>query len=340
MLNWTNGNDMLNPRGKARQWMVRDLQIAPGRPSMFFGPAGSCKTTAVHALVMSVLHGTNLWGQHPVRQGSVIYLDYEMGRDDTEKMLAGHGKPNENLWYSYCPGFYLEEANGPYLESVCMGRTLCVVDSLLMAMRVDPNHPSARAGVDMLAGISVRTGCSFVIIHHANRQGGVMGSAGFEAACGSVFKFERSKSGARVEHKKSAGARGIIPAFELGVQIHVNDGDDYASSINVFVTGDQKQPKMATNSKVMNISLAILEVLAEGAGGGQPSASSSAVLKEIVRQRLGSVGNDAFQEALQLAQDTGMTSCIAGLRGAHKWTITEQGLNYISKPPVVNTMQV
>jgi hypothetical protein len=69
----------------------------------------------------------------------------------------------------------IEEA----LISKCTGADLCIIDSLRAACpSLDENDSRIRVPLDMLLRVSEKTGCTFLVIHHARKDNKTNGAGG------------------------------------------------------------------------------------------------------------------------------------------------------------------
>jgi RecA-family ATPase len=160
--------------------LVEGLAIAPGAPTIFAGYGGLGKSMLVQLLVVCVASGRGMLRTLTVRQGRVLHLDYEQGRRLTStrykriaapfRLEAGALRDTLEIVHSprvnlLTPGF------GEALLRRTDGVALCVIDSLRAAAPgLDENDSRMREPLDMLLRVSEKTGCSFVVIHHARKQ--------------------------------------------------------------------------------------------------------------------------------------------------------------------------
>lgn len=160
-------------------WLVEALNIAPGPPTLFAGYGGLGKSMLVQMVVVCAATGRPLFSSMPVRKSRVLHLDYEQGERTTtaryKRLAADLGcsdaelaaaldiisPPTVNL---VTPG--IEEG----LAVMCSTYDLCVIDSLRASTPgLDENSSVMREPLDMLFRVSGRTGCTFLVIHHARK---------------------------------------------------------------------------------------------------------------------------------------------------------------------------
>lgn len=194
-------------------WVCEKLELAPGAVNIWAGYGYSGKTLAAQELLISVAAGKFVWGAIPCRAGSVMHLDYEQGRRLTseryQRLCRGADvnlrELGDNIKAVPFPPQYLDtDAGLKWLENICTGVTLCVVDSLRAAMpTVDENASDVRKYLDPLARVSERSACTFILIHHGRKRGerdhgaaqSVRGSSAIFDACQSVCVFDGKRGG-------------------------------------------------------------------------------------------------------------------------------------------------
>jgi hypothetical protein len=234
-------------------WVIKGLQICPGRPAMLAAYGSSGKTLAAQSMLLSLSLGLPIW-RNTVdfrigRAFRVAHLDYEQGKHATIKRyqrlaLALDVDINEaarRLGLSIYPTLNLvrDDAIDAFSRAL-EGVDLCVIDSLRGSTPgIDENDSKIRLYVDALPRVSERIGVSFVVIHHAGKpptnasanegseaRGGrgaahaIRGSSAIFDACGSIFVMSNRKGGKYVEHVKSAAEAdsGLIEPFYLVIE--------------------------------------------------------------------------------------------------------------------------
>jgi len=202
-----NGVDLAKPLPPI-PWVCERLELAPGAVNIWAGYGYSGKTLAAQELLISVAAGKLVWGHIACRTGAVMHLDYEQGRRLTSERYqrlcrstgVDLGELGDRIRAVPFPPVYLDTAAGlKWLEQICAGVTLCVVDSLRAALpTVDENASDVRKYLDPIARISEATQCTFILIHHGRKRGerdhgaaqSVRGSSAIFDACQSVCVFD------------------------------------------------------------------------------------------------------------------------------------------------------
>ncbi len=197
-------------------WLVRDLGLAPGRPCVINGYAGSGKTFAAQEIALSVASGQAAFGQMKVEQGSVLHIDVDQGRRATssryQQLARGRGLDLASLPIDLMVFQGQLTAGGEVqpeavlaLANVCNGRRLCIIDSLRgIAPDMDENSSAFGGVLQALASISNATeedcgiGCSFIVLHHegkpqqgaqrGNKHSG-RGSSAIQDRAGAVWRL-------------------------------------------------------------------------------------------------------------------------------------------------------
>jgi hypothetical protein len=222
--------------------VIPDLDIGVGRPTGFVGLGNSKKTVAAMQMALDVSQGRPVWGRFPVnRARKVLYLDYESGPITREKMrrMAKHRKLKGadlrgKLEVCIEPHTYLDSAGASEeLERKIRdgGFELCIVDSLCQCNPfVDENTAQASEPLKLMKHISVRTGCAFVVLHHARKpqdgakagdQNMIRGHSSIFNTMGSVLLFRagEDKNGPSiVRHDRAYNTGRTIEDFALEVK--------------------------------------------------------------------------------------------------------------------------
>jgi Bifunctional DNA primase/polymerase, N-terminal/AAA domain len=231
-----------------QQWVVPELQLGPGRPTLIAGYGSSGKTLAVQALALAVASGRPVWGKFPTDRLRILHLDYEqtfratarryqrlalaMGIDPVE--LEGTLALNPQL-----PELKLDhDAARDVLVELAENFDLIVLDCLRAGLdHTDENDSRVRGVIDKLTYASQHSGAAFALIHHAGKPKDAhkadartlpRGSSAIYDACGCVLNFV-SKPGTPTrtvtQVKTPAEAEGGgIEAFELLVEDVMIDG--------------------------------------------------------------------------------------------------------------------
>lgn len=187
------------------QWLVRDLGIAPGRPTVFVGYAGSGKTLAAQELALSVASGEPAFcGRMAVDQGSVLHIDVDQGRRATAAryQLLAQGRalslaslPIDLVVFQ---GYLVEKGEisneaAHRLGEACVGRRLCIIDSLRgIAPGLDENSSDFGGVLQVLTAITDATQCAFLVVHHEGKPSGGGGRDARHAGRGSSAIQDRA----------------------------------------------------------------------------------------------------------------------------------------------------
>jgi len=221
-------------------WVVEGLAIAPGAPTLIAGYGYSAKTLAAQALLLAVAAGRRIWGEFVCKRGRCIHIDHEQGerlcRERYQRLALAYGIPFDELegMLALCsmPSLYLtHKAAEDALVAVCMGAAICLIDSFRASVPgVDENDSKVREYLDILTRVSERTGCTFIVIHHAGKSKGdehgsrderqsPRGSSGIFDACQTVLKFDGKKGEpTRVSMHKERARGGAVEDFYLAVE--------------------------------------------------------------------------------------------------------------------------
>lgn len=238
---WT-GADLARPLPPI-PWVVQGLEISPGAPTLLAGVGFSGKTLLAQSLVLSVASGRRAFGAHPVRQGRAIHLDYEQGATTSWCRYQRLGRATgitdladlADLRFGPMPRLALDRSDTSWLEWLCAGATLLVIDSLRAAApTLDENSSEMRRPLDVLTRVSEATGCAVVVIHHGrkpredDRGSGaaqIRGSGAIFDACSNVLVLRGLRPGVvRVSHQKARVTGMLRPPFDLAIEDVEVDG--------------------------------------------------------------------------------------------------------------------
>jgi hypothetical protein len=298
-------------------WLVKELDIAPGAPTILAGYGFSGKTMAAQSLAVSVATGLPYWGMgqlHDATPGKVLHLDFEQGRKLTarryQRLAEGLKAPldmlRENLRVASLPRAKLDDPTAEAeLTQMCAGVRLVIVDSLRAAApTLDENSSDVRRTLDLMTRVSEVTGAAFLVIHHAKKSGGerrglesARGSSAIFDGCSSVLILDAEGEGAeraaiRVTHVKARNTGVCAKAFEICI-------NDTASGGLVIDAHAPEQRAGAAEAKVAEV----CEVLAVAGPDGLTKTQVVAKLRgrtEVKRQ------------AVQLAIDEGRAHLLSG----------------------------
>ncbi|MFO0553481.1 MAG: AAA family ATPase [Polyangiaceae bacterium] len=211
-------------------WLVPELDIAPGAPTLIAGYGFSRKTLGAQDLALSVAAGGQVWGAFRCsRRGRVVHVDYEQGRRLTSERYQrlAHARgihPDElrgQLALVALPDVTLTSPQGlDWFSRVCEGAALVIVDSLRAAAPdIEENSSDIRRPLDMLTRLSERTGVVPLVIHHARKPsresaGGprmaIRGSGAIYDACSTILVFGAEKGEPTLVSHEKARNRGIL----------------------------------------------------------------------------------------------------------------------------------
>jgi len=249
---WMPSAEIFSPLSPTR-WLSRDLQIAPGRPTLGAGYGNAGKTITSQSLALSTAVGGLIWNRFASSAGVVKHFDYEMGGHPTRKryqrLAKGMGiDPAElegRLELTVFPELYLNSprAVDAYQREV-EGADLVILDALRGATPgTDENDSKIRICLDNLTRVSERTGAAFLVIHHAGKpkegqtdaRMTVRGSSAIFDACGAVFVLVGGKdvpTKVSMQKPSESGEGRMLDDFLLQIE-DVEVGGDPAGGVRV-----------------------------------------------------------------------------------------------------------
>jgi hypothetical protein len=170
--------DLFAPLG-AVPWLCEGLALQPGAPTMLSGQSALGKSWMSTDLGLAVASGQDFCGFR-VRRGRAHLYHLEGSLRDLRQRVqclsrARHLGPDELRGQFVAveyPRFIFTDAT---LEERLMreldGATLAVIDTFAVAATgMKENDASIRGPLDMLARVSIRTGCTFLVIHHHRKE--------------------------------------------------------------------------------------------------------------------------------------------------------------------------
>jgi len=329
------------------QWVCRELCIGPGRPTLVAGYGFSGKTLATQAAVLAVAAGERIWGRFFARQGRVLHLDYEQGRHATgrryQRLAFASGITEEqvagNLVTVYFPEVYLTDSTAEEeLVKACEGVSLCLIDSFRAACPgVDENASEVRVYLDKLTRVSERTGCAFVVVHHAGKSNPdrdkretARGSSAIFDACGTVLSLSAKAAYEPVLVeivKVSASATGKhAEAFHLAIEdVPDDDAHDLQAGLRLeYRTEEQVNPPRSVSEAITDVEKDVLAIL-EGSSaraalqGGKWSGMSGNEIRDLYRGK----DRKLVAHALQSLADAGKVEAHkrSGRGGGTAWIL-------------------
>lgn len=192
-------------------WLARDLQICPGRPTLWCGYGYVGKSITAQAQAVAIAAGIPLFGKFDVKRGIVRHFDHEQGSHATFKRYQRTAigmdlEPAEldgHLFVTVFPSVYLNMPGAVDVYSrICEGTDFVIIDALRGATPgEDENDSKIRVCLDALSQVSEKTGTVFEVIHHSGKpqenhsdqRTKARGSSAIFDACGPVFILSGSK---------------------------------------------------------------------------------------------------------------------------------------------------
>jgi len=237
---WISTNEIFAPLPPT-QWLVQDIHLVRGRPTLIAGYGFSGKSLMVQQLAIALAAGAAVWGKYkPSEPFEVRHLDYEQGRHATlkryQRLALGHGidrsMVGDRIQVCVFPDVYLDskDAQDAYARAV-EGVHVVVLDALRGATpSLDENDSTIRRCIDNLTRVSEKTGTAFLILHHAGKSRGdddgdprkvPRGSSAIFDACGCVYTVDGEQNKPKKVHQTKAPAEaegGSIPSFFLSIE--------------------------------------------------------------------------------------------------------------------------
>lgn len=161
-------------------WIIEGLAIEQGT-TVLFGDAGAGKTTLSLQILHAMLAKEKLFCLETKHVNAfVVEQDESWGvfRNHRDRVLT-ELPLLESLVIPIPPVTWNgNKGNFTYLEELIKAypAKLVVIDSFTSLGVPDINHPNTSLLLDKLTELNSGINCSFLVLHHVNRQGGILGS--------------------------------------------------------------------------------------------------------------------------------------------------------------------
>jgi hypothetical protein len=330
---WISTEDIFAPL-PATKWLVKDLHVVAGRPTLLAGYGFSGKTLMAQSLAMSIAASSPVWGFFTTGDGvEVRHLDYEQGKHATlkryQRLAIGHGISRDTLGsrlkVAIFPDVYLDTASAQdiYARSI-EGVGVVILDALRGATpSIDENDSTIRRCLDNLTRVSEKTGTAFIVLHHAGKnrdEEGAdprklpRGSSAIFDACGCVFTVDGERNGPKRVQQTKAPAEaegGAIDTFHLGIE-DVAVGELPIAGLRVVrLDPGRARTTSGASMKFLALKGAILEVVANTHGLTSMNSVCARVSGGSKDQKLAAI-RELFQEGA-IAQPGGADTPICSV---------------------------
>jgi hypothetical protein len=305
---WLSAADIFAPLPPTK-WIVPDLQLGPGRPTLLAAYGASGKSMITQSLALSIAAAAPVWNHFPTARGVVRHFDHEQGKHATSKryqrLCAGMGLDGPDfdghLFVAILPELYLTSKNAvdAYCRE-CEGSTLVILDAFRGAIPgLDENDSRVRICIDNLTRVSEKVGCAFWLLHHAGKPKDghsdqrtiARGSSAIFDACGAVWNLTGAKGSAKVmsQQKTPAEAEGRpVDDFQLvidDVLVGTNPTGGVAVTYEPVVSSDpDDQAKRQRLDRTQRLETEIRELLER-----KPEIKSAETIAKELGRRLADV---------------------------------------------------
>lgn len=221
---------LMEPLGEV-PWLVKDLELCPGRPPMFISDSGVGKTWTLQALALAVATGQPVFGRFACRKGPVLHLSRDsglratkaryqrlargMGIDRADVVVFPHNLPLTDKFGTFTRAGFEEVAR----EATRGKYALVILDSLAaLCPGIDEN--STEIGDPLRA--TTDDECVWLWAHHTTKNGeNYRGSGAIKGAAGAVYVGSRSGEHAVWKPMKASEEHetGDLPTFYTEWQV-------------------------------------------------------------------------------------------------------------------------
>jgi hypothetical protein len=348
---WISTAEIFDPLPPTK-WLVQDLQLVAGRPTMLAGYGFSGKTLMAQALAIALASGAPVWGKfNPGAAHSVRHLDYEQGRHATlkryQRIAIGHGISKDSigdrLHVAIFPDVYLDSAGAQdaYCKAV-EGVPFVMLDALRGATpTIDENDSTIRRCLDNLSRVSEKTGTAFLILHHAGKVGAAdgdarktpRGSSAIFDACGCVFSIEgEDKKPKRIQQTKAPAEAegGAIPEFFVSIEDVPSPENPTAGLRVVCPDATVARAHTGASAKVDALKVFILELIASTPGLNPTAAANrTGVRKQFALDVIGELLSEG-----RLSQPGGTGTPLVPGSGGSQSVPDRVGNRFPGSPPL------
>ena len=213
------------------EWMIENL-IPAVTVSVFYGDPGSKKTYSLLSMAVCVAMGKP-WLGMKTKPGKVLFVDEEMGESWMRRRLRASikgelGDENIAIEFVSFAGYKLDSKEGAaQLQNDIEEHKskLVILDALSEIMDGDENAKKDTSPVFIaLKRIAEKTGCTIIVIHHANKSGGYRGSSAIKGHPDLMIKVQ-SDNDSKFINFQSEKVR-HIEDIKFTAVAYWNDDDD------------------------------------------------------------------------------------------------------------------
>ncbi len=161
-----------------KEYVIQRFELARGSFGLLCATGCSGKTMLVQYIACCVSSGTPLFGQFPVRKGSVVHIDQEQSEIQTqrryERLAAGLGLASLDITRVTLANRFdsiklpMEEVENA-LINLFTGKTLAIIDSLKKISETDENSAEIERVLHMLKRVAEKSQCAVLLIHHKGK---------------------------------------------------------------------------------------------------------------------------------------------------------------------------
>ena len=173
-------------------WLIAGL-MPMASTALLYAEAGTGKTLLTNSLIKAIATGEN-WNDYPTQQGKVLYIQTDEPEVNTAHNLkeAGFEKvPEENLTIYFKWQF---NQMAQLREKIASEKPkLVVIDSLTSSNRITEAEEKSveyARGLYELRDMAMEYGCSIIVLHHENKNGGVRGTTAIKANVSEVWHLK------------------------------------------------------------------------------------------------------------------------------------------------------
>jgi len=181
------------------EWLVEGFAVRQGI-TVFYGDAGEGKTSLMLQLIGSAFESRRLLS-FQVRLANPLLIEQdenpELLRSHVERMIPVYPSlrllevPREPVLWDNQKGDFANTLLEDYIRY--SAANIVIIDSLTSLGIDDINHPKCSIIFDKFRLLAREWGCAFIVLHHPNKSGNIMGNKLIRAKAECVIQLQKGK---------------------------------------------------------------------------------------------------------------------------------------------------
>jgi len=241
------------------EWYVGN-SIGRGSLNIIYGEAGSGKSWLAHTLAALLANGQGTWcNGNLLGARNVLWIDEEMGiahlHERTRAISTGyHSTERASTTVWSMEGFKLSDVdwhNYLYDFVTRNGIEVVFIDPLIAVLPsipgIENDNAAMRAALSPLRQLSEATGVTWIITHHAGKNGNYRGASDLRGVCDTMFEVAAGNTNG-ITVKMVKNRRGPLWQRTLTSE-YVNDANYQAVSFKYIACNDSETAKKGDDAQ-------------------------------------------------------------------------------------------